>query len=172
LDFGAILGGLGLGSGPDLSTPVIIEGYNSVKGKATEYAAAIDAIPATGDATAAIKNLLTKAKAVSQSLRDAAIKIEKIPTVDLISSANLSAPGGEVTSLMDKTSDAIIAKKDAIVKANQKAAVLQEVKDLRAAVDIFTKAINAKLPAISVTAAEAESIKALASVDKVITAFS
>ena len=178
-DFGALLGGLdlgsllgGLGGGSSAGTTVIIAGYTAVKDALTPYATALDAVAEAGDATAPLKDLVAKSKAVEAALKDAAGKIDKIEAVDLLSSGSLSGPGNELTVLVEKTGETIVAKKDIIAKSSQKGAVLQQVKDLRAAIEVFTKAINAKLPATSAAAAETESQKSLGAMEKAIAALS
>jgi len=170
LDLGSLLGGLG--GGANAGTTVIIEGYTSVKDALTGYGKALDAVTAAGAAQAAISDLVSKSKAVETALKDAAAKIDKIETIDLLSSGSLSGPGNELTTLVEKTGETIVAQKDAIAKSNQKAAVLQQVKDFKAAIEIFTKAINAKLPPTSASAAEAESQKSIGAMEKAIAALS
>jgi hypothetical protein len=167
-DPGSLFGG----GGPDNETPVIIAGYTATSEKEKLLDAAIAAIPATGDASAAIANVIANAKDVTAALKDSTTKVSAIGTVQLMASAGLSAPGAEVTALFDKTADALVAKKEIIVKAGQGAAVLEQAKAIRDAIKGFTDAINAHLPPLSKQAAEAESAKGLASADKVITAYS
>jgi hypothetical protein len=89
-----------------------------------------------------------------------------------MAAAGLAAPGAEVTGLFDKTADALVAKKDIIVKAGQGAALLEQAKAMKDAVKGFTDAINVHLPPLAKQSAEIESAKGLASADKIITAYS
>jgi hypothetical protein len=174
LDLGALLNSFGslFGSGgPDTSTPVIIQGYGDVKKEASALDAAITAIPATGDASAAIKDVLAKAKIAEAALKSSAEKISKIPNVDLFASMGLSAPGGEVTAVVAKIVDNLTSKKDIIVKANQKAPILAALKDLKAATESFTSAINGKLPMISSDAGKYEGQKSIDAWDKLAAVF-
>jgi hypothetical protein len=169
LDLGALLGSIG---SPTPSTDVIIAGYTAVNEKVVAYDTAINALPATGDASAAIKDVLEKSKAVETALMESSVKIAAISTVELLASINLSSPGNDVTVLIEKATDDLISKKDIIIKANQKAAMLQQAKNLRAAIGIFTKGINAKLPSISSSEAEVVSQRSLDALDKAVAAFS
>jgi hypothetical protein len=169
LDLGALLGGL---SAPDANADVVVAGYKSVAEKNNAIIKAAEALPATGDATTAVKDLLTKLKDLSLALKDAQAKTTGIQPVGMMGAAGLGAPGSEVTSSLSKAADAIVAKKDLIVKAGQKDQFLQAAKDLKADVDAWTKAINAKLPDFSMQSAQQETATSLASADKIVTAFS
>lgn len=168
LDLGALLGGL---NAPDAAADTIVAGYKIVTEKNNDVIKAADAIPATGDATAAIKDLLAKVKDVQSALTDATAKVGGIQAVGYMGSMGLSTPGSEVTGSLSKAADAVVAKKDAIIKADQKAQFLQVAKDLKAGVDAWTKAINAKLPEASLASANSETATSLASADKIIAAF-
>jgi hypothetical protein len=169
LDLGALLSGL---SAPDANADVVVAGYKSVAEKNNAILKAAESLPATGDATTAVKDLLTKVKDLSSALKDAQAKTAGIQPVGFIGASGLAAPGSEVTSSLSKAADAIVAKKDVIVKAGQKDQFLQAAKDLKADVDAWTKAINAKLPDLSMQSAQQETDTSLASADKIVTAFS
>lgn len=168
LDLGALLGGL---AAPDVAADTIISGYKAVAEKNNAVVKAAEAIPATGDATAAVKDLLAKVKDVGTALKDATTKIGGIQNVGYAGSMGLSAPGSEVTGALRKASEALVAKKDIIIKAGQKDQFLQAAKDWKAGVDAWTKAINAKLPELSLESANAETATSLSSTDKIIAAF-
>jgi hypothetical protein len=168
LDLGALLGGL---SAPDANADVVIAGYKSVAEKNNAIIKAAEALPATGDATTAVKDLLTKVKDLSSALKDAQTKTTGIQPVGFIGASGLGAPGSEVTSSLSKAADALVAKKDVIVKAGQKDQFLQAAKALKTDIDAWTKAINAKLPDISMQSAQQETATSLASADKIVTAF-
>jgi hypothetical protein len=168
LDLGALLGGL---SAPDASADVVVAEYKSVAEKNNAILKAAEALPATGDTTAVL-GLLTKVKELSSTLKDAQTKTIGIQPVGFIGASGLGAPGAEVTSSLSKAADAIVTKKDVIVKAGHKDHFLQAAKDLKADIDAWTKAINAKLPDLSMQSAQQETATSLASADRIITAFS
>jgi hypothetical protein len=169
LDLGALLAGL---SAPDVNADVVVAGYKSVAEKNNAILKAAEALPTTGDATTAIKDLLVKVKELGSALKDAQTKTTGIQPVGFIGASSLEAPGAEVTSSLRKAADAIVAKKDVIVKAGQKDQFLQAAKDLKADVDAWTKAINAKLPEVSLQSAQQETATSLTSADTIVTAFS
>lgn len=98
--------------------------------------------------------------------------MSKIGTVQLLASAGLTAPGAELTALFDKTADALVAKKDVVVKAGKKADALEVAKGIKDAVKGFTDAIEAHLPLLSKEAAQTEHAKGLASAEKIVAAYS
>lgn len=116
--------------------------------------------------------MIAKAKDVITALKESTTKVSAIGTVNLMASASLSSPGAELTALFDKTADALVAKKEVVVKAGQGAAMLETAKGIKDAVKGFTDAIAAHLPPLSKQAAETEHAKGLASADKVVTAYS
>lgn len=168
LDLGALLSGLG---GADANADVVVAGYKSVAEKNNAIIKAAEAIPATGDATAAIIDLLTKLKGLDSALKDAQTKTTGIQPIGFMGAGGLGTPGSEVTSSLSKAADAIVAKKDIIVKAGHKDHFLQAAKDVKADVDAWTKAINAKLPDLSLASAQQETATSLASADKIVAAF-
>lgn len=134
--------------------------------------AAIATIPATGDAAASITSVITAAKDVIASLKDATTKISAVGTVQLMASTNLQAPGAELTGLFEKTADALVAKKDVIVKAGKKADVLTLGKEYKEVLKGFTDMIEKHLPSLSVQVAQQEHARGLATADKIVAAFS
>jgi hypothetical protein len=168
LDLGALLGGLGA---PDAAADVIIAGYKAVTEKNNAVVKAAEAIPATGDATAAIKDLLAKINDATAALKDATTKAGAAQVVGFGGALGLGTPGSEVTASVTKAADAVVAKKDAVIKAGQKAQFLQAAKDLKAGIDAWTKAINSKLPEASLISANQETTTSLNAADKIIAAF-
>ncbi|KAF2431044.1 hypothetical protein EJ08DRAFT_196883 [Tothia fuscella] len=168
LDIGALLNGA---LGPDANADTVVAGYKSVTEKNNALVKAIEAIPATGDATAALNDVLAKAKNVNTALKTAGTAAGGIQIVGLGGSIGLGQPGDEVTASFAKAADALVAKKDAIIKAGQKAQFLEVGKSLKADVDAWTKAINAKLPSMSLPSAELSTQASLAAADKIIAAF-
>lgn len=77
-----------------------------------------------------------------------------------------------MTALFDKTADALVAKKDVVVKAGKKADALEVAKGIKDAVKGFTDAIEAHLPILSKEAAQTEHAKGLASAEKIVAAYS
>ena len=178
LDWGKALGGGGdLGtllsgsSGSSAGTDAIISSYTSVKGKLKAFATSLDTITASGGATT-IKNALTKLKAVETALKEASTKIDATDSEDVLLTNALSSAGSELTTLLQKSTTALISKKDIIAKAKQKDAVLQQAKSLKTAVEAFTTAVIDILPTLSTNGAKTDSKKSLEAIDKVVAAFS
>jgi hypothetical protein len=183
IDIGALLGaakGLGGPGGPNLSAlmgggadaNVIITGYTTSKDKLDILDRAVNALSNSTTPGASSKALLPLTQAVKDAIKSSTDAITKLTgTVDLLSSAGFSAPGEDLTQLLETTVDDLIKQKNVIAKAGQKAAILKDLQELKTITVAFTGAIESKLPDISKAVAAGSSARPVAALDKGIAAF-
>jgi hypothetical protein len=127
-------------------TRVILNSISSITKSLQEESATLNALYKNPTSNDIVKQLKSKANAVTGEMRNGAAAVKAGPNVDMLEALNLVAPLANLNIAVDTAINAWVSDKATIVRTGGKDQVLDILREQLIAAEKFTDAVVSKMP--------------------------